>query len=296
MTEVDVLFVTALEDERSAVERLLPGFTFDGRDILSTLPRVAGRPISVALVCLNGMGQLSAYEGTRDAIQRRRPRLVVLLGIAAGFSSRDREIAVGDLLVPRGIIGYALGKESEEPRSRVDRLLRRRRLRVHPRGMTLDVDHATWTATAAWAPHAARDGVWAVLGTARPDGTDALPRVHANQKVLLGSGDRVVATDLSTIHRVVRDRGGVGVEMESYGAIEATRAEDARLLVAKSVSDDGVEKGDDWRAYACAVSAAFGIALVQRIEIPHRARRSPDCVNSPMSSHGMPLTPHMSSS
>lgn len=268
MTLADVLFVTALEDERSSVARLLPGSTFDGRDVLATLPRASGRPISVALVCLNGMGQLSAYEGTRDAIQRRRPRLVVLVGIAAGFSSPGREIAAGDVLVPRGIIGYALAKEYEEPRGWVGRLLGRRRLVVQPRGLTLDVDQASWTAAAAWAPHAARDGVWAAVGAPRPDGTDAAPRVHAHEKVLLGSGDRIVATALSAIHGAVRSRGGVGVEMESYGAIEATRAEDTRLLVVKAVSDDGVEKGDDWRAYACATSAAFGVALVQRIEIP----------------------------
>src|SRR4051812_23085431 len=91
---VDFLIVNALEEERDAVLRRLPGYVQhapskdDVRVYYSTVadavqPGGQKCQYSVA-VCMVGIGRVPATAATVDAIRRWRPDYVILVGIAGG--------------------------------------------------------------------------------------------------------------------------------------------------------------------------------------------------------------------
>ena len=54
------------------------------------------------------MGRVEALNTTKDAINRWKPRYVLLVGIAGGFEENDARL--GDILVSDQIIDYELQK------------------------------------------------------------------------------------------------------------------------------------------------------------------------------------------
>ncbi len=112
---VDVVIVTALEEERDAVRARLPNCrqvaptTDDVRvyyrsDLSVTFPDGKPGTYSIVLTSLATMGRVQATATTGDAIRRWQPRYVLLVGIAGGIS--DRDVSLGDVLVSDQVVDY----------------------------------------------------------------------------------------------------------------------------------------------------------------------------------------------
>src|SRR4051812_21246387 len=104
--EVDFLIVAALKDEAAEIAKLLTAPEPDGEYIVGKIPRWKGRgEYTVAIVNLHdGMGAHHAGPVTHEAITKLKPWAVLMTGIAAGFLDARAKVALGDLMVPYGVV------------------------------------------------------------------------------------------------------------------------------------------------------------------------------------------------
>jgi nucleoside phosphorylase len=86
---LDVLFVAPLAEEAKAFEHWLTDLApFPG---IPQLRRSVHDGISVGVYCLEEMGGINAATGVTPVLTRTRPRVVVVVGIAAGVEEGTRE-------------------------------------------------------------------------------------------------------------------------------------------------------------------------------------------------------------
>ena len=205
----------------------------------STIIRAASGEHRILAVAAHEPGMPTAAALTAKVLERFRPQVVAMSGIAAATKS---EIGFGDVLVAEHVWDYTTGKATEsgvrpEVRSiRCDPMLVEQCTR-------LAMDPGFSAATAAgWAGN-------------RPP--TAL-RVHIGP---ITSGGAVVESRSMLDAILARDRKTIGLDMESYAvAIAAwySRRPNPAVLVAKSVVDYAIPpKTDEWHAYAAYTSAAF---------------------------------------
>jgi len=253
---VDVVIVTALEEERDAVRARLPNCrqvaptTDDVRvyyrsDLPVTFPDGKPGTYSIVLTSLATMGRVQATATTGDAIRRWQPRYVLLVGIAGGIS--DRDVSLGDVLVSDQVVDYERQKVTEEGRQY--------RFRVHPVDPRL-LEAARNLPAAAWQP---------LIAATRP--SKGLPTRHIGP---IATGDKVVAYKpfLEELQKGWPQL--IGVEMEAGGVATAAfqAAFKPGFFMVRAVSDlADAEKGSAritrWRPYACDVAATYAIALLQ---------------------------------
>jgi len=92
--KVDIGILTFREDELAAVlERFPPEGVFDGRRLynLSRVPLERGESYTVAIVrCLEEMGSGDGAAAVRDLVEELAPRLLLIVGSAAGSLVRSR--------------------------------------------------------------------------------------------------------------------------------------------------------------------------------------------------------------
>ncbi len=107
-----------------------------------------------------------------------------------------------------------------------------------------------------------------------------IPAVHSKSRSVLGSGEKVVATELAEARRWLLkeySRQALGLEMESYGVLTACNIMDIPFLVVKASQDpatshkDEAGEKDSWRTYAAQAAAAFTVALIRRFELDYNA-------------------------
>jgi len=278
-TEVDFLIITALKEETDAVCPLLVDAKDTGNEIVGTVAREdSAQPYLVALTEIGGMGSNAAQGVTSKALQRLKPKRVILAGIAAGF--RESGVALGDLLLPYFVVLYELAKVKDAVSSR-NRLLRfisflarpfSRRTKSDYRGTPRDVSDSLWHCAHMLgrnpgSPWAAR------IKTPRQDGTTNAPTVRSSREFVLGCGNKVIASTESEDREWLLSQYGkkaIGLEMESYGVLTACHVGETPFLVVKGVQDDGTggkddpEEKDQWRLYAAEASAVFVVALISR--------------------------------
>jgi nucleoside phosphorylase len=109
---VDFLLITALEEERDAVLRRLPGYQQlppsrdDVRVYYSATiqAKQAGGAFCTysMILCMVGMGRVPATAATSDAIRRCVPDYVMLVGIAGGLKSAGVGLGVRPDNAPGG--------------------------------------------------------------------------------------------------------------------------------------------------------------------------------------------------
>jgi nucleoside phosphorylase len=270
---VDVVVITALADESSAVLKTLNGVerTVESTTALSAYHGsiandVVNRQIQVVLTQSTQMGNVAAAQAVSRAIDVWNPQAVLLVGIAGGVKTKDIS-SLGDVVIADQIVAYEPGKIR-------DTGLENRWEVYRPSFPLLNA-----------ARMLAEDPHWKEVAIPRPDGSNHhRPKVHFG---IVASGEKVItATDFvqelqSTWSKLA------AVEMEGYGAALATYAVETApgFLLIKALSDwSNSDKNDNWRHYACAVSAAFFKRIVQTFSFgpspddsrqPHKAGRNP---------------------
>jgi len=263
---VDFLIVVALDAELNAAIRVFGPVEKDGREHFATVDRQRGGEFSVAIVNISDMGPDAAQRETTAALNRVRAQRVLLIGIAAGFP--ENHVAMGDLMVPRRVIAY------EQSRVEEKKGWFRKAVVVKHRGTPELVNLPLWNAAQGVAQAADKSWLRHLDGVERPDGTNLTPVVHCGAKTGLGSGNKLVATELAEVRRWLVDENHdvLGLEMEAVGVLSACRTNDTPFLVIKASQDpataekDAPGEKDLWRKYACAVAAAFARELIAEFE------------------------------
>ncbi|MEX1363125.1 MAG: protein kinase [Nannocystaceae bacterium] len=251
-----IVVITALTEERDAlladltsVEKIPIGDADSRvyfRGIASVTVDEHAISYSIIVVCLPNMGRVEAASATFDIVQKWKPSIVFLVGIAGGASQND--VAIGDVLIAQQIVDYEIQKIKPEGAS--------------ARYQTYRVDSKLYNVCQNILPVEWQD----IMPASRPD--EGAPQVHLGPMV---SGDKVIAKS-EVLNELLDDYPKlIGVEMEAAGVANALYYSQhrPRFIMIRGVSDladseKETEKVKQWRSYACDVAVAFLRALLRQ--------------------------------
>jgi len=259
---VEIVVLTVIPAELEAARRVLqidddsrekdPDGTVYFRGAVRS--ELAGRDYTIALTCIGGAGNPGAAAATSGAIARYRPRVVLLMGIAAGVRDKVRigEVVLSDRVVayePAALIRTASGTK-EQPRPEIDRA---------PHTMIQDV--VSYRAEPARLRAAFERAGGAV--PAAPDGREDEFRAHVASVITarlgtIASGEKLLRDPAKLL--AVRELYGKteAGEMEAAGVVDACRRGPIPWLVIRGISDFGDELKDD-RFHGVASCAAAAV-------------------------------------
>lgn len=265
---VDILIVTALEKERDAVLLHL-----ESPQEVKMNRRTAHKAYlqhknfetgyQVVVLCFGGMGNTRSATFVTQAIQEWNPRAVILVGIIAG--TQPEKQSLGDLVIPKQIIGYELGKKQDTGT--------KTRYESH-RASTLLIDKTNNFQLAQWF-HDSKI-------IPRPDGTTGriISKVHYG---VVASGEKVIS-DSKTIKELrIEWDDLMGVEMEGFGTVFAVFENDPNIemLMVKGICDwADPNKNNMWQDYAASISAAYVVNFLKSkpIECLEKSRVQPKVI------------------
>jgi nucleoside phosphorylase len=209
-----------------------------------------GVKLRVVATTSSSMGLTAAAIVTTQLVLQFRPRLVAMIGIAAGTRAGGKQF--GDVLVADPSVDYNSGKVVLEngirgfqpdpyplglnPRLRM--VLQKYR-RAHPLFAEI---RKRWDGRA-------------------PSGPNSL---HVGP---VGAADQVIDDETRVLEIQKNWRKLIGVEMETYGvyrAIHESPEPKPRAVSFKAVCDFAAEKSDSWQEYAAFVAAEFAIGFLKR--------------------------------
>jgi nucleoside phosphorylase len=253
----NVLLITALGDElQSVMEAFAPESSWvlvdradNTYDVWSTPIRTEdGTRLSAVATRASAMGMTPAAIRATQAIQRFRPNLVVMTGVAAGTKSSRRHF--GDPLIADPCVDYASGKVSADKGKLVfeadpyplplDAHVRTVLSEVVGKGLYLDEIRR------AWPGNPPSESLNAHLGP-------------------LASGDQVIDARGPVAEVRKRWRKLIGLEMEVYAVYRAAReaaAPQPAYFCVKAVCDFAEGKTDVWRPYARYVASHYARRIV----------------------------------
>jgi nucleoside phosphorylase len=208
-----------------------------------------GKSLRVVGATSTSMGLTAAAIVTTQLIMQYRPRLVVMIGIAAGTRQGNKEF--GDILVADPSVDYASGKVAFSGGVR-EFLPDPYPLGLNPRLRAVlqkyQKNHR-------------------VFDEMRERWTGKLP-TRANRLYIgpLGAADQVI-DDASRILEIQRNwRKLIGVEMETYGVYRAcfeSPDPKPRFVSFKAVCDFAAEKADSWQDYAAFAASYFAVHFLK---------------------------------
>jgi nucleoside phosphorylase len=261
---VDVAILTVIPVELEAVCLALgigdavPTKADDGtNDFYATVrSEFAFRDYRVVLACIGGAGNPGAAVVAASLIARHRPRVLLLMGIAAGVRGKIR---IGDVVLSDRVVAYepaalvrAGGDSAMQPRPEIDRA---------PYGILQDV--MAYRAD----PERLRE-VFARAGgeiLVAPAGEEDLYREHVAGSITarlgtIASGEKLLR-DPARLHELRETMHGKieAGEMEAAGVVEACerRSHPVPWLVVRGISDFGDDLKDDaFHAFAARAAAA----------------------------------------
>jgi formylglycine-generating enzyme required for sulfatase activity/nucleoside phosphorylase len=274
---VDFLVACALSDEYSAFLPHVQERFVEGTDTFGFIPRVDPQEAYCVAAIVTGQTTAIAQAAVAEAIIRIRPRAVIVVGIAAGFPESD--VRLGDIMVPFRIAPYEYVKITQSSPEHIvpaDQNPIARQLRYEHRNLPFDVSHSMWTQASALSRNPSQP--WLPLIEApRPSSFSPNPKVHADDQSILGSGDKLVASEFAEQREWLIGTFGkhaLGLEMEGYGALMACRSRDIPFLLVKAAQDpatalkDAPVSKDEWRRYAASAAASFVVAFLERFRFP----------------------------
>ena len=208
-----------------------------------------GRKLKVVATTSTSMGLTAASIVTTQLVLQFRPKIVVMIGIAAGTRSGNKQF--GDVLVADPSVDYNSGKVASAGGIR-EFLPDPYPIGLNPRlRSVLHKYH----------------GQHPVFTSIRKRWNGPLPkqenRLHVGP---LGAADQVI-DDPSRIDEIQKNwRKLIGVEMETYGvyrACEEAPEPKPRVVSFKAVCDFAAQKTDPWQGYAAFVAAEFAVEFLQ---------------------------------
>ena len=255
----DFLLVTALDEEREALlsalpvtaRKLRPGRKDIHYYYAATLAVSRDERYGVVVMSVSAMGRVRAAVATAHALERWRPRAVILAGIGGGIAAQG--VRLGDVLIADLVVDYELQKLKKPAQAP--------RFVAHPADARLI--EAAHHLDRGWAP------------AERP--------VPGTPVVFFGpvaTGDKVVAVQAFLTALLKHWPRAIGVEMEAGGVATACyqAAVTPHFLMVRGVSDladeaKGTAEVEQWRCYARDVAAGYSVALIRSGALPARPRR-----------------------
>jgi nucleoside phosphorylase len=207
-----------------------------------------GTRLRVVGTTSTSMGLTAASIVTTQLIMQFRPRLVMMIGIAAGTRSGNKQF--GDVLVADPSVDYSSGKVI------MGKGVRDFQPDPYPIGLNARLRSVL---------HKYRTNS-AVFGEIRANWKGKVPLIR-NQVHIgpLGAADQVI-DDPSRVLEIQRNwRKLIGVEMETYGVYRACYEAPhphPRFVSFKSVCDFAAEKSDSWQKYAAYMAAQFSFRFL----------------------------------
>ncbi len=263
---IDFAILTAIEVERRAVCAAF-GFGNEHRVKKSgrwywrgQLALADGSAYEIVVAQPAEMGQVEATALTKDVLRDWMPSAALLVGIAA--TTDPAKVKLGDIVVGKSIWYYEHGKVTPEG--------------IKPQPEMIQADAGLlqhFTGMADW------DGQ---VGVARPDGTDATPKVHAG---VIASGEKVIADAAVRDEIASGHRKMMAIAMEDYGFARAIGQSTERVqhLVIRAICDDASEdKTDGWHGYAAGAAAGFAKHFLLDRPLDPQTRSPEDSCSYPM--------------
>jgi nucleoside phosphorylase len=206
------------------------------------------KPLKVVATTSTSMGLTAASIVTTQLVMQFRPRIVVMIGIAAG--TRDGNKQYGDVLVADPSVDYNSGKVVQAGGIR-DFLPD-----PYPIGLNARLRSVLQKYR----------GNHPVFSQIRSGWREPLPgdtnRLHLGP---LGAADQVIDDEARIIEIQRNWRKLIGLEMETYGVYRACYESPdpkPRFVSFKSVCDFAAEKSDSWQAYAAYFAAQFTVRFL----------------------------------
>lgn len=253
--DYDIGIICALEQpEFDAVRRAFGGASNwreigDGRYTHvyreSHLQTSGGKKLRVVGTASTSMGLTAAAIATTQLVLQFRPKIVAMIGIAAGTRSGGKQF--GDVLVADPSVDYNSGKVVESKGIR----------EFQPDPYPIGLNPRLRTVLKRYA------GNDEVFQNIRSRWTGKVPpgknRLHVGP---LGAADQVI-DDPNRVLEITRNwRKLVGVEMETYAVYRACHESpepQPRMISFKAVCDFAAEKTDSWQAYAAFTAAEYAV-------------------------------------
>jgi nucleoside phosphorylase len=216
----------------------------------TTLQTTAGKKLRVIATTSTSMGLTAAAIVATQLILQFRPRLVAMIGIAAGTKPGGKQF--GDVLVADPSVDYNSGKVVFENGVRD--------FQPDPYPISLNP-----RLRSVLQKYQSNPSIFEEIRRRWIGPQPALPnRLHVGA---VGAADQVI-NDATRIVEIQKSwRKLIGVEMETYGvyrAVNESPEPKPRVVSFKSVCDFADEKSDNWQEYAAFIAAEFAIEFLKR--------------------------------
>jgi nucleoside phosphorylase len=211
---------------------------------------VDGKNLRVVATTSTSMGLTAAAIATTQLVLEFRPRLVAMIGIAAGTRSGGKQF--GDILVADPSVDYNSGKVVFENGIR--------EFQPDPYPISLNPRLRSVLQKYRNAGPIFHDIQSRWSGSVPPEPN----RIHLGP---VGAADQVI-DDATRITEIKKNwRKLIGVEMETYGvyrAVHESPEPKPRVVSFKAVCDFAAEKSDSWQEYAAFMAAQFAAEFLKR--------------------------------
>jgi len=215
----------------------------------TTLKTGSGKELRVVATASTSMGLTAAAIATTQLVMQFRPRLVVMIGIAAGTRSGNKQF--GDVLVADPSVDYASGKFMNVGGVR----------EFLPDPYPIGINARMRSVLQRYASNPA---IFAEIRKRWKGQTPtASNRLHIGP---LGAADQVIDDPTRVLEITKNWRKLVGVEMETYAVYRACHESPdpkPRFVSFKSVCDFAAEKSDSWQAYAAFTASQFAVDFLK---------------------------------
>lgn len=214
----------------------------------TTLTTASGKTLRLVATVSTSMGLTAAAIATSQLIAQFKPRIVLMVGIAAGTRASNRQF--GDVLVADPSVDYNSGKVIWEG-DITGFLPDPYPIGLHPRLRTVLRRYATDQA---------------VFERIRQKWVGVMPPSNRAHIGTVGAADQVIDNPQVILELQKHWRKLIGVEMETYAVYRACSEApepQPRFASFKAVCDFAAEKTDSWQAYAAFMAAEFTVGFLR---------------------------------
>lgn len=209
-----------------------------------------GKNLRIVATTSTSMGLTAAAIATTQLVLQFRPRLVAMIGIAAGTHSGGKQF--GDILIADPSVDYNSGKVV------LAEGIREFQPDPYPIGLNPRLRSVLQKYTGAHQFFDDIRGRWTGAAPTKPN------RLYLGP---VGAADQVIDDPTRIIEIQKNWRKLIGVEMETYGvyrAVHESPEPQPRAASFKAVCDFAAEKSDSWQEYAAFMAAEFAAKFFKR--------------------------------